>query len=91
MEHLSVQYQSSANTQRSLEFFGPTLFGYGLHKWGYAAIGGTHLGCNASTICDQYPSGLMICLFLMMVHPDHRGHFIDYLKNLERRCSAAMH
>jgi hypothetical protein len=83
MEHLSIQYQSNTNEQRSLTFLGPTLFGYHIGKRGYISGENIYLGRNASTISDQYPSGLLICLFIIMVHPDHQAQFIKYLKNFE--------
>lgn len=92
MEQLTIKYESSNNKHHSLEFLGPTLFGFYLQKWGYvyASQGRTYLERDASTICDQYPSGLLICLFIMMIHPDHRAHFIKYLKNLEYHCSSLL-
>jgi len=90
MEHLSIRYESGTNEQRSLAFFGPALFGFNFYKWGYTAPGRTYLGRDASTISDQYPSGLLICLFIRMVHPDHRAHFIEYLITRETHCSPPM-
>jgi hypothetical protein len=86
MEELSIHFESDTNEQRSLKFLGPALFGFYISGWGYISTGNTHLGRTSSTISDQYPSGLLICLFIMMVHPDHRAQFIMYLKNLESHC-----
>jgi hypothetical protein len=86
MEQLSIQFQSDTNEQRSLKFLGPTLFGFDISDWGYISTGNTYFGQTSSTISDQFPSGLLICLFIMMVHPDHRAQFIMYLKNLESHC-----
>jgi hypothetical protein len=86
MEQLSIQFESNTNEQRSLKFLGPALFGFYISGWGYTSTGNTYLGRTSSTISNQYPSGLLICLFIMMVHPDHRAQFIMYLKNLESHC-----
>ncbi len=86
IEQLSIEYESGTNEQRSLTFLSPTLFGFYMHTWAYMSGEKTYLGRASSTISDQYPSGLLICLFIMMVHPNHRAHFIKYLKNLERHC-----
>ncbi|CAF0734308.1 unnamed protein product [Rotaria sordida] len=86
MEQLSIHYESNTNEQRSLIFLGPELFGFHIGQWGYVFTESTYLGRTSSTLSDQYPSGLLICLFIMMVHPDHRAQFIKYLKKLENHC-----
>ncbi|CAF1294318.1 unnamed protein product [Rotaria sordida] len=86
MEQLSIHYESNTNEQRSLIFLGPELFGFHIGQWGYVFTESTYLGRTSSTLSDQYPSGLLICLFIMMIHPDHRAQFIKYLKKLENHC-----
>ena len=87
MEQLSIEYNSNSNEQHSFDYFGPALFGFHLAKWGYVSTEKTCLGHDPSTICNLYPWGLLICLFIIMIHPDHRAQHIKYLKNRERRCS----
>ena len=86
MEELSIKYESSTNEHHSLSFLGPALLGFYMGEYGYVFTGRTELGSIASVISDQYPPGLLICLFIMMVHPDHRAQFIKYLKNIESHC-----
>ncbi|CAF1190573.1 unnamed protein product [Rotaria sordida] len=81
MEQLSIRYESNTNEQRSLIFLGPELFGFHIGQWGYVFTESTYLGRTSSTLSDQYPSGLLICLFIMMVHPDHRAQFINQTIN----------
>ncbi|CAF0776120.1 unnamed protein product [Rotaria sp. Silwood1] len=84
MEELSIRYESDTDEQRSVTFLGPELFEFHIDKWGYICKGSTYLDRGSST-SYQYSPGLLICLFIMMVHPDYRAQFIKYLKSLEIR------
>ncbi|CAF3179781.1 unnamed protein product [Rotaria sp. Silwood2] len=88
MEELSIELIATDNTRRSLKFFGASLFGFYLGKWGYFPRQNILLSQTPSTLCPQFPSGLLVCLFIMLTHPAHRGQFIQYLKRLESHCAA---
>ena len=85
MEEFSVELISTDDTRRSLKFCGPELFGFYCGCWDYAYSEKSLLNQTSSTLCSQFPSGLLICLFIMLTHPAHRGQFIQYLKRLQNR------
>ncbi|CAF3603728.1 unnamed protein product [Rotaria sp. Silwood1] len=87
MEELSIELIATDNTRRSLKFFGPSLFGFYLGKWGYFPRKSTLLTQTPSILYPQFPSGLLVCLLIMLTHPAHRGQFIKYLKRLESHCA----
>jgi hypothetical protein len=85
-EQLSIQYESNTHENYSGAFLGPTLLGFCMGLCGYIFSECTELGRTPSIISDQYPPGPLVCLFIMMTHPDHRAQFIKYLKKLESHC-----
>ncbi len=87
MEHLSIRISSDNNEAQVLEFFGQDLFGFQIRFRGYVLTKNTFLSQDPSSISEQYQSGLLICLFIMMIHPDHRAQYIKYLKGVEKDCS----
>jgi hypothetical protein len=89
-EELYIRYDANHNKRHSLTFCGPTLFGFHLVKWHHTDPGSTLLSQTSSTISDQYPSGLLVCLFIMMVHSDDRAQFINYLKILKSHCLGSL-
>ncbi|CAF1048275.1 unnamed protein product [Rotaria magnacalcarata] len=86
MKVLSITCLSNNNKRQFIEICSPDLVGFGFSSYGYFRCESTLLTQSASTLCSQFPSGLLICLFIMMVHHDHRGQFIKYLRCLERHC-----
>ncbi len=87
-EELSIQCEMGSDKYRSFSFMGPHLFGIEMGERHYYYNGRTLLTESPNTICPTFPSGIVICLFIMMVHPAHRAQFISYLKNLKARCQA---
>jgi hypothetical protein len=86
-EHLSIRITSDNNKPQVQAFSGPDLFGFWIGRRGYLLKENTLLSQEPSSISEQYPSGLLICLFIMMIHPDHRAQHIKYLKGIENYCS----
>ena len=87
MKELTIECEANSNKQCLLNFKGPDLFGfemgYGIYR---TTVNRMLLTQKSSEICPTFPSGLIICLFILMVHPGHRKEFIEYLKGLETRC-----
>lgn len=90
IEELAMVYESSTNKEYTFQSKGPSFFGFHLEKWGYVSTGETYFKRSPSALLNQYPSSLLMCLFIMMVHPDHRAHFIMYLKGLRKHCFGAL-
>jgi hypothetical protein len=86
MEELHIKWNLNESKQHSLKFFAPNLLGFDVGKWGYTLTKSTLLAQSASPLYSQFPSGLLICLLITMVHPDHCAQFIQYLKNLNNQC-----
>jgi hypothetical protein len=86
IEELSIGISSSNDKPYHMTFLGPELMGFHFMTRGYGLGARTYLSQTPDRTYAQYPSGLLVCLFIMMVHPDHRGQFIKYLKKLEKHC-----
>ena len=86
IEELLIEFQSKEQSKYSLKFLGPNLLGFDLDCLGYIATESILFTATPSCIFPDFPLGLLICLFIMMIHPIHRTHFIQYLKSLESHC-----
>ena len=87
MKELSIECETNSDKQYLLNFKGPDLFGFEMRHGTYQTkMNRMLLTQKSSEICPTFPSGLIICLFTLMVHPGHRKEFIEYLKGLETRC-----
>jgi hypothetical protein len=82
-EDLLVECQFNDKSAYSSKFLGPNLLGFDLDCLGYIPAESV---LHTSTLRFGFPMGLLICLFITMVHPNHRVSFINYLKTLESRC-----
>jgi hypothetical protein len=83
MEECFVELISTDDTRHSFKFCGPELFGFYCGCGDYDYSRKSLLNQTSSTLCSQFPSGLLICLFIMLTHPAHRGQFIQYLKRVQ--------
>lgn len=86
IEELLIEWTLDKETTRSLTVSGPHLIGFDFGIWGYVPTERRLLNSMPSNILPKFPSGLIICLLIFMVHPNHRPSFINYLKNLETHC-----
>ena len=86
IEELIIEWTSDKKITRSLTVSGPHLIGFDLGIWGYTPTERRLLTSIPSEFLSRFPSGLIICLVILMVHPNHRPSFINYLKNLETHC-----
>jgi hypothetical protein len=89
-EELSIEFDRDSYGYRSLSFMDSNLFGFDMGEHGYYYDDGRSifLTKTSSKICPPFPSGLIICLFIMMVHPARRARFISYLNSMEEYCSS---
>jgi hypothetical protein len=87
VEELSIECDPNTKKQRSMKFSGSDLFGFSVKLPGYSHKHGTYLTQVPSNSYPSYPSGIIICLFIMMVHPFYRTDFIKYLKVIENYCA----
>lgn len=85
-EALSIHFDETPGNKRFISFMGPQLFGFEMGERHYYFSENTLLTNSPSTICPALPSGIIICLFILMVHSDHRERFIKYLQNMESNC-----
>ena len=83
MEQLFICYESNIG-KHSFDLRGSPYSGYNVTGRNDAWQDNMCFNRNPSIICNQYPTGLLTCLFIMMVHPDHRAQHIKYIKSAER-------
>lgn len=86
MKKLSINFHNSSEKLQSIELLCPALFGFSIARRGYFFSRHTFFNQGPSEIYNEYPSGLLMCLFIMMTHPTHRSELISYLRRLEKHC-----
>ena len=86
IEELVIEWTLDNKMTRSSTMIGPHLIGFDFGIWGYLPTESRLLSSIPSEIHKRFPTGLITCLSIIMVHPSHRLPFINYLKNLEYHC-----
>lgn len=87
VEELSIECKSNEKIKYSMTFCGPNLVGFDFGCLGYIFSKNILLTSTTyNTTFPTIPDGFLLCLFIMMIHPNYRQQFINYLKHLENRC-----